>query len=218
MEQLKSKVAPADGKLAILLPGMGAVATTFIAGVEAVKAGLGKPIGVAGAFVAMLAYNAAFWSLAGAVGYFGSTIFAGIGIDLPWQFWAAAAVAIVAFLGRRAIGVSAKVLGIAAFEDEIAQARFNDLSHWGYGTGWGVVRGLLDAAGLPPRKATAAHGATVWGSAQLMLPALVLTTLPVSDPFPVPCMLNVPAPVSVRLPKPVQKYVPLLPAFAPVRL
>src|SRR5256714_15463168 len=45
MDQFKSKVAPADGKLAILLPGMGAVATTFIAGVEAVKAGLGKPIG-----------------------------------------------------------------------------------------------------------------------------------------------------------------------------
>ena len=31
---------------------------------------------------------------------------------------------------------------------------------------------LLDAAGLPPRKATAAHGAAVWGSAQLTLPAL----------------------------------------------
>ncbi len=45
MDQFKSKVAPADGKLAVLLPGMGAVATTFIAGVEAVKAGLGKPIG-----------------------------------------------------------------------------------------------------------------------------------------------------------------------------
>src|SRR5213075_949816 len=45
MDQFKSKVAPADGKLAILLPGMGAVATTFIAGVEAVKAGLGRPIG-----------------------------------------------------------------------------------------------------------------------------------------------------------------------------
>ena len=45
MDQFRSKVAPADGKLAILLPGMGAVATTFIAGVEAVKAGLGKPIG-----------------------------------------------------------------------------------------------------------------------------------------------------------------------------
>jgi hypothetical protein len=67
---------------------------------------------------------------------------------------------------------TARALGIASFEDAIAQARFNDLSHWGYGTGWGVVRGLLDAAGLPPSKATAAHGAAVWGSAQVMLPAL----------------------------------------------
>ena len=65
-----------------------------------------------------------------------------------------------------------KVLGISSFEDSVAQARFNDLSHWGYGTSWGVVRGLLDAAGLPPHKATAAHGAAVWGSAQVTLPAL----------------------------------------------
>jgi hypothetical protein len=67
---------------------------------------------------------------------------------------------------------TAKVLGIESFEDAVAQARFNDLSHWGYGTGWGVVRGLLDAAGLPPTRATAAHGAAVWGSAQVTLPAL----------------------------------------------
>jgi hypothetical protein len=67
---------------------------------------------------------------------------------------------------------TAKVLGIASFENEIARARFNDLSHWGYGTGWGVVRGLLSAAGLPPRAATLAHGAAVWGSEQVVLPAL----------------------------------------------
>jgi hypothetical protein len=67
---------------------------------------------------------------------------------------------------------TAKALGIASFEDAVAEARWGDLSHWGYGTGWGVVRGLLEAAGLPPRKATAAHGAAVWGSAQVTLPAL----------------------------------------------
>ena len=39
------KVRAAGGKVGILLPGMGAVATTFIAGVEAVKAGLSQPIG-----------------------------------------------------------------------------------------------------------------------------------------------------------------------------
>ncbi|MCU0611259.1 MAG: inositol-3-phosphate synthase [Candidatus Eisenbacteria bacterium] len=38
-------VAPADGTLGVLLPGMGAVATTFIAGVSAVRRGLGLPIG-----------------------------------------------------------------------------------------------------------------------------------------------------------------------------
>ena len=67
---------------------------------------------------------------------------------------------------------TAKVLGIAEFEDDLAKARFSDLSHWGYGTGWGVVRGLLGATGMPARKATAVHGAAVWGSAQVTLPAL----------------------------------------------
>ena len=66
---------------------------------------------------------------------------------------------------------TAKALGITSFDNQIARARFNDLAHWGYGTGWGMVRGLLDAAGLPPRAATAAHGALVWGSAQVALPA-----------------------------------------------
>src|SRR5215470_14446685 len=40
-----TKIAPAEGKLGILIPGMGAVTTTFIAGVEAVRRGLARPIG-----------------------------------------------------------------------------------------------------------------------------------------------------------------------------
>jgi myo-inositol-1-phosphate synthase len=40
-----SKIKPAKGKLGILLPGFGAVATTFVAGVEAARRGLAKPIG-----------------------------------------------------------------------------------------------------------------------------------------------------------------------------
>ena len=40
-----SKIAPATGKLGVMVVGMGAVATTFIAGVEAVRRGLAKPIG-----------------------------------------------------------------------------------------------------------------------------------------------------------------------------
>ena len=42
---MKHDVIPAIGKLGILIPGLGAVATTFIAGVEAVKKGIAQPIG-----------------------------------------------------------------------------------------------------------------------------------------------------------------------------
>src|SRR6201996_6946355 len=38
-------IKPATGKLGVMIPGMGAVATTLIAGVEAVRRGLAKPIG-----------------------------------------------------------------------------------------------------------------------------------------------------------------------------
>ncbi len=41
----KYEVRPPDGGLAILLPGLGAVSTTFIAGVQAIRTGLAKPIG-----------------------------------------------------------------------------------------------------------------------------------------------------------------------------
>jgi len=40
-----AKIAPPKGKLGILTPGMGAVSTTFMAGVELVRRGKAKPIG-----------------------------------------------------------------------------------------------------------------------------------------------------------------------------
>ncbi len=39
------QIAPAEGKLGVLIPGIGAVSTTFMAGIEAVKRGLGLPVG-----------------------------------------------------------------------------------------------------------------------------------------------------------------------------
>jgi myo-inositol-1-phosphate synthase len=39
------EIAPANGKLGILLVGLGAVSTTFVAGVEAIRKGTAKPIG-----------------------------------------------------------------------------------------------------------------------------------------------------------------------------
>ena len=45
--KMKNKVlnAKTSGKLGVLLPGLGAIATTYIAGVIATNKGIGKPIG-----------------------------------------------------------------------------------------------------------------------------------------------------------------------------
>jgi hypothetical protein len=67
---------------------------------------------------------------------------------------------------------TAKLLGVKEFEDARAKARFSDLSHWGYGTGWGIARALMREFGLGPKRATPAHFAAIWGSALIMLPAL----------------------------------------------
>ena len=62
------------------------------------------------------------------------------------------------------------VLGVAPV-DERGERRFNRVVHWGYGTGWGAVRGLLGAVGLEGPPAAIAHLAAVWGGEQAMLPA-----------------------------------------------
>jgi hypothetical protein len=67
-----------------------------------------------------------------------------------------------------------KVLGIEKFKSDADERRFATLVHWGYGTGWGAVRGLLRAAGLSPTLATGGHFAAVWGSEQATLPALAV--------------------------------------------
>jgi hypothetical protein len=69
---------------------------------------------------------------------------------------------------------ASKVLGVEP-KDEASEARFSNVVHWGYGTVWGAPRGLLAAAGLSGPAATAAHLAAVWGSEQVMLPALGVT-------------------------------------------
>ena len=66
---------------------------------------------------------------------------------------------------------AAKVLGVQPVNEK-TEARFSNIVHWGYGTSWGSVRGLLAAAGLSGPAATAAHLAAVWGTEQVMLPAL----------------------------------------------
>ncbi|MGH9353488.1 MAG: inositol-3-phosphate synthase, partial [Terriglobia bacterium] len=45
MARKATRIEEPKGKLGVLIPGMGAVATTFVAGVEAVRRGLAQPIG-----------------------------------------------------------------------------------------------------------------------------------------------------------------------------
>ena len=66
---------------------------------------------------------------------------------------------------------AAKVLGVEPIDEE-AMAHFSNIVHWGYGTVWGGVRGLLTAAGLSEPASTAAHLGLLWGSEQMMLPIL----------------------------------------------
>lgn len=64
-----------------------------------------------------------------------------------------------------------KVLDVEP-EDEQSEGEFSNLVHWGYGTAWGGVRGLLASAGLSGPVATAAHLVLVWSAEQVILPAL----------------------------------------------
>jgi myo-inositol-1-phosphate synthase len=45
MDYEKLEIRPAEGKLGVMLVGLGAVSTTFVAGVEMIRKGLAKPIG-----------------------------------------------------------------------------------------------------------------------------------------------------------------------------
>ena len=62
-------------------------------------------------------------------------------------------------------------LGVETTSD-IAEQRLNTVAHWGYGTGWGAVRGLLAAAGVRGPMAGLVHFAAVWGGEQVILPSL----------------------------------------------
>jgi hypothetical protein len=57
-------------------------------------------------------------------------------------------------------------------DDDTAQQRLNTVAHWGYGTAWGAVRGMLGALGVRGPAAGLLHFAAVWGGEQVVLPSL----------------------------------------------
>ncbi|WP_242919190.1 hypothetical protein [Pontibacter liquoris] len=64
-----------------------------------------------------------------------------------------------------------KVFGLKARNEE-EKKKLSNLIHWGYGTSWGIPRGLLAAYGADGAAGTGAHFAAVWGSELVMLPSL----------------------------------------------
>jgi hypothetical protein len=64
-----------------------------------------------------------------------------------------------------------KTLGLETTSEE-AQERLNNLVHWGYGTTWGAVRGLIGTAGFAGLPATLIFYGLVWAAEQIMLPKM----------------------------------------------
>jgi hypothetical protein len=65
---------------------------------------------------------------------------------------------------------ASRVLGVAPVDDR-GERRFAQLVHWGYGTAWGGVRGLLGGLGLHGPPAALAHLGAVWTTEQVVLPS-----------------------------------------------
>lgn len=79
-----------------------------------VSKGLGRPLGVVAAMIALIAYNAMMVAVVALVGVFANQVFlAELGLDLPWHAWSAIAIALVAVLGYFEIHLSSRILGVA---------------------------------------------------------------------------------------------------------
>jgi amino acid transporter len=75
---------------------------------------MGRLPGLVTAFVALVGYNTFVIGAIATTGFFTQLVFDTVlGIDLPWELWAAVAVAVIFVLGRRDVHLSARVLGVA---------------------------------------------------------------------------------------------------------
>jgi hypothetical protein len=57
-------------------------------------------------------------------------------------------------------------------KDEEGEQRLSNVTHWAYGTGWGVPRAAMGAVGMPAPVAAMLHFGLLWGGGLVMLPAL----------------------------------------------
>lgn len=74
--------------------------------------GIGKPVGVGGAFMALVTYSAVQIAIYGLFGFFMANAIAPLGLVLPWWVWAFAALVVVLVCGQRNIAFSGAILGV----------------------------------------------------------------------------------------------------------
>ena len=107
--------------------------------------GLGRTWGVAGAFVALVSYNAIQIGLYGLFGAgFADFAEAGLGIALPWYVWAFAALLLVGLLGVLRVDLNARVLAVL-LGLEVLTVLLYDIGALGH-----PAAGSLSAAGFRP--------------------------------------------------------------------
>lgn len=77
-----------------------------------ISKGLGRPFGVAGAFLALVTYFAIQVGIYAQVGVFAHAALGPLGITLPWWSWSLVVLAAVLWCGQRHIVFSSRLLGI----------------------------------------------------------------------------------------------------------
>lgn len=76
--------------------------------------GIGRPLGLVAAYTAIICYTSLAAATCGALAFFAHSTFDRLfSVNLPWQAWAAIALAIAGVLGYRRITLAARVLGVA---------------------------------------------------------------------------------------------------------
>jgi len=86
-----------------------------------ISRGLGRPLGIAAAAVAVVSYPAMALSVTGAFGFFGGLTFSSqLGFDAPWYLWSLLLIAAVGVFGYLKIDLSARILGVALVLEMVA--------------------------------------------------------------------------------------------------
>ncbi|NKF23680.1 amino acid permease [Solimonas marina] len=90
-----------------------------------VARGLGRPPGVAAAFVALLAYISFTFGMAAFFGYVVDAMLTTIGVPGPWLAYSVAGLLAIAWLGYRSIDLSSRILGILMIAEVAVLAIFD---------------------------------------------------------------------------------------------